>query len=153
MPARCAEPFDLFGFEREEERRAAVEVLRFERVLDRILRPQAPRPRPFSLEDLLDIHSIACLGRPAKETGSGLRRRKWSVDGDSPRREGVQALAGEEVPSLVDDLVAFVRHEAYSPSPRWPSRISSSKASSPSSRVMDKTGRLMCHDILRRRGS
>ena len=147
----CAEPFDLFGFEREEERRAAVEVLRFERVLDRIYGPKPPAS-PFSLEDLLDIHSIACLGRPAKETGSGLRRRKWSVDGDSPAAKVYKPSPAEEVPSLVDDLVAFVRHEAYSPITQVAIAHFQFESIKPFKSGMDKTGRLMCHDILRRRG-
>ncbi len=64
------DPFDFLGFENEEERQIAVEVLFFERALEYIYRTPGIAA-PFDLGYLLDIHSLARFGCPASASGVG----------------------------------------------------------------------------------
>lgn len=143
------EAFDFFGFECEEEKLAAIEVLYFERALDYVYRDLDPG-KPFSLDELLDAHSLARFGCCASESGVGFRNREWSVEKVSAKV--YEPPRSEDVRAFVEDLVDFASLEAYSPIAQAAIAHFQFESIKPFKSGMDKTGRLMCHAILHRRG-
>ncbi|WP_139653153.1 Fic family protein [Raoultibacter phocaeensis] len=150
-PVKRGEPFDFFGFENEEERQTAVEVLFFERALEHIY-GRIGDSNPFDTAYLLDIHSIARFGCSAQESGVGFRRKAWISESAASVARVYEPPGPEAIEALVEDLVAFGGHEAYSPITQAALAHFQFESIKPFKSGMDKTGRLMCHAILHRRG-
>ena len=144
-------PLDYFGFDNEEERRISIEVLRFERALDHIYRNLGPE-RPFSVDDLLDVHALARFGCDAAESGTGFREKDWILEDSAAAAKVYQPPQPEDVQAFMADLVAFADGEAYGPITQAAIAHFQFESIKPFKSGLDKTGRLMCHVILHRRG-
>lgn len=150
-PIRRGDPFDFYGFGNEDERQVAVEVLFFERALDRIYR-NPDIEEPLSVGYLLDIHSIARFGCSAEKSGVGFRQKAWGCDGGGAAPRVYEPPEPKSVGMLVDDLVVFMEQEVYSPITQAALAHFQFESIKPFKSGMDKTGRLMCHAIMHRRG-
>ena len=150
-PISQGDPFDFLGFESEDERQVAIEVLYFERALEYIYHSSTSE-KPFDTGYLLDIHSLARFGCLAEKSGVEFRKKAW-CSGDSDVAPKVyEPPAPEEVQALVEDLAAFNEREVYSPIAQAALAHFQFESIKPFKSGLDKTGRLMCHAILHRRG-
>lgn len=147
----AGEPFDDFGFGDEDERQVAIEVLYFERALEKIYASQ-DSDGLFDTGYLLDIHSLARFGCPAEKSGVGLRKSAWASGRSDARAKVYEAPDPSMVGPLVRDLAAFCESEVYSPITQAALAHFQFESIKPFKSGMDKTGRLMCHAILHRRG-
>lgn len=140
---------DVFDFGNDETRQAAVESIRYVRALDYIYEEVQPGT-PITCDTLLDIHSIAEHG-----TRASIRNTRFR---DAPVKLAHQAGADylppppEEIQSLMEDLCAFINQDLYSPIAQAAIAHFQFEEIRPFKSGLDKTGRLMCHAILRRRG-
>lgn len=149
-PIRRGDPFDFYGFGNEEERQVAVEVLFFERALEHIYR--TAEAEPFNMSYLLDIHSLARFGCVAAKSGVGIRRKAWVSEEAVAASKVYEPPAPAAVEALVEDLMVFNGREVYSPITQAALAHFQFESIKPFKSGMDKTGRLMCHAILHRRG-
>ncbi|MEG1825700.1 MAG: Fic family protein [Gordonibacter sp.] len=142
---------DAYDFENDEARATALEVLRFLSAV-RYLYYETDPDQPLTPDTLLDIHSLCMYGLPARETGVHFRRRRHDQSAADAATLVYEAPEPEELPSLVEDLCAFANKDAYAPIGQAAIAHFQFESIKPFKSGLDKTGRLMCHAIMRKRG-
>ena len=140
---------DAFDFDNDEARRGAVESIRYVRALEYIyeeIRPDVP----ITCHTLLNIHSIAEHGTEAHLQGT--RFRDVPVELTQQAGDNYLPPPPEEVKPLMEDLCVFINRDLYSPIAQAGIAHFQFEEIKPFKSGLDKTGRLMCHAILRHRG-
>lgn len=139
---------DVFDFDDGETKQAAIESIRYVRALDYIYEEVRP-DTPITCDTLLDIHSIAEHGMEACVRKTRFRDAPIDL---AQQTSDYLPPTPEEVKPLMEDLCAFINRDFYSPIAQAAIAHFQFEEIRPFESGLDKTGRLMCHAILRRRG-
>ncbi|MEA5019479.1 MAG: Fic family protein [Gordonibacter sp.] len=142
---------DAYDFENDEARQAALEVLRFLSAV-RYLYYETDPDQPLTPEVLLDIHSLCMYGAPACETGVQFRKKRYELSDADAAALVYAPPKPEDLPALLEDLCAFANKEVYAPIGQAAIAHFQFESIKPFKSGLDKTGRLMCHAIMRKRG-
>lgn len=149
--AAVADAVGSYDFASDEEREAAFAVLYFERALDLVYR-SADAGEPFTPAQLLEIHALAQHGTSAASANVRFREQPFAFDQASPAAHVYEPPPPEAVVPLVEDLAAFINRDVFAPITQSAIAHFQFEGIKPFKSGMDKTGRLMCHAIIRRRG-
>lgn len=104
----------------------------------------------FTPEFILEVHSRCLYNKPASETG--LRFRSCDFDGDkADPRESFAPPGADEVLPYIEDLCEFINTPRFSPLAQTGYMHFQFESIKPFKRSMDRTGRAMCHALLRAR--
>lgn len=128
---------------------ASVEAFYYLETLRWIQETVTPGHR-FTPEFILEVHSRCLYNKPASETG--LRFRSCDFDGDkADPRESFAPPGADEVLPYIEDLCEFINTPRFSPLAQTGYMHFQFESIKPFKRSMDRTGRAMCHALLRAR--
>ena len=142
---------DALDFDDEEDREAAIEAVYYQMALGMIYGSMGPGT-PFTSQTMLDIHSMLRFGRLASESGTKVRTREYrprTHDDGTPLHVPPTPA---EAPALLDELCAFVGSDLYSPIGQAAVAHFQLEEIKPFKTGLDRTGRLLSHAIIYRRG-
>lgn len=142
---------DFLDLEDEESREAALDALYYRRALEHIYFGMDPCS-PFTLRSLLDIHSLSLYGSMAGASGTEYRKKAYSVPGEMAAASVYEPPSPESLPALVEDLCSFINADVYTPIVQSAIAHFQFESLKPFKSGLDRTGRLMSHAIIRRRG-
>ena len=142
---------DALDFDDEEDREAAIEAVYYQMALGMIYGSMGPGT-PFTSQTMLDIHSMLRFGRLASESGTKVRTREYhprTHDDGTPLHVPPTPA---EAPALLDELCVFVGSDLYSPIGQAAVAHFQLEEIKPFKTGLDRTGRLLSHAIIYRRG-
>lgn len=142
---------DVFNFEDEEAKLAAWETFNYIKALDYIYQLDCDEIS-ITPEFLLTIHSIVRWGRDCEESGTSFRRSKLQYPEEQATSRYYKPPCPEQLSDLLQDLCAFANDDLYTPVSQSAIAHFQLESIKPFKTGLDKTGRLMCHAIMRRRG-
>ena len=131
----------------------ALEVLGNIRAMEEALR-RALGSEAITRETFCEIHRVLCKGTPLERWGGIIRDRQNWIGGNSYNPLGADFIppAPEHVPALLDDLAAFCSGTAISPIEQAAVAHAQFENIHPFADGNGRTGRVLIHLILRRRG-
>lgn len=106
----------------------------------------------FTPRTILDLHSLCMTGERAEQSGVRFRERPHIDRGGSPYASLYQPPSPEGIPTLIDDLCAFMNKNVYSPTTQAALAHFQFEGIKPFKHGLDRSGRAMCHTIMFRRG-
>ncbi len=114
----------------------------------------ASEDRPFVIGDLLAVHQVLMvLPRERPFAGALRREQNWiGHDGDSPRNAEFVPPPEDEVPRLLEDLVAFIGRDDLSPIAQAAICHAQFETIHPFADGNGRVGRALVQVVLRRRG-
>ena len=143
---------DCLDFSNDDEWHTTLEVLYYQMAAERIYRTEG-WGTAITPGLLADLHSLARFGRAASASGVRPRQRAHRTADASGREPGAYTPpTPESVPPLLEDLCAFVNQELYSPITQAAIAHFQFEGIKPFKSELDKTGRLMSHAVIHRRG-
>ncbi|MDR0515212.1 MAG: Fic family protein [Coriobacteriaceae bacterium] len=145
------ERLDFFDFGGDGSKQVALEVLRYLQVLEYLYFEYDPS-LPFTQKTLLDIHSLLFYGGHSEDYGVTFRKKEYALAKDTAASKVYRPPAPEALSDLLDDLCAFINAETYAPITQSAIAHFQFESIKPFKSGLDKTGRLMCHAIFRKRG-
>lgn len=104
----------------------------------------------FTPEFILDVHSRCLYNRPAAETGLRFR----SCDFDTTKTDSQESFSppsADNVIPYIEDLCEFINTPRFSPLAQTGYMHFQFESIKPFKRSMDRTGRALCHALLRAR--
>ncbi len=142
---------DSLDFEDEETRKTTLEIFHYLKALKYIYFDM-DRDKPFTPQCLLDIHSLSLYGCLASVSGTGFRQRAFTLPTEMAAAKVYEPPDPKKLMSLIADLCDFINEEEYTPILQSAIAHFQFESLKPFKRGLDKTGRLMCHAIIRKRG-
>lgn len=142
---------DVFDFEDEETKLVAWETLNYIKALDYIYRLDCEEIT-ITPAFLLMIHSIVRWGRACEESGTSFRRKMFEYSEEQVTSRYYKPPHPEQLDDLLQDLCSFANDDVYTPVSQSAIAHFQLEGIKPFKTGLDKTGRLMCHAIMRRRG-
>ena len=141
---------DLFDFSNEEERLTTFDVLHFEVAAERIYRTEGWESA-VTPQTLIDIHSLSRCGKTAARSGIRPRNKPFYLEDISDQCPYIPPCP-HEIALLLDDLCNFINQDLYSPITQTAVAHFQFESIKPFKSGLDKSGRLLSHAVIHRRG-
>ncbi len=141
---------DLFDFSNEEERLTTFDVLHFEVAAERIYRTEGWESA-VTPQTLIDIHSLSRCGKTAARSGIRPRNKPFYLEDISDQCPYIPPCP-HEIALLLDDLCNFINQDLYSPITQAAVAHFQFESIKPFKSGLDKSGRLLSHAVIHRRG-
>lgn len=149
-PHKLAE-LDALDFADADEWRTTMGVVYFQIAAEHVYRTVAIGSE-VGRTILCDLHSLARFGVVAAESGTRVRASDMGVLPSWDDEVSYAPPSFRDVPDLLDDLCRFINREVYSPIAQAALAHFQFECIKPFKTGMDKTGRLLSHLAIHRRG-